>query len=75
MPKHAHKQYYNLSESADKLYNPIADQGYLKNGEEYWKYPGETKKDIPADETCTGGDVAHNNIPPFLAINFIIKYK
>jgi microcystin-dependent protein len=23
----------------------------------------------------TGGSVVHNNIPPFLAINFIIKYK
>ena len=75
MPKHAHKQYYNLSESRDTSYNPIADQGDLKNGKEYWKYPGEIKEDIPADQTCTGGDAAHNNIPPFLAINFIIKYK
>ena len=23
----------------------------------------------------TGGNQAHNNMPPFLAINFIIKYK
>ena len=76
MPKHAHKQYYNLSESTDTSYNPIADQGALKNGKEYWKYPGDnTSVGEPADETCTGGDVAHNNIPPFLAINFIIKYK
>ena len=38
-------------------------------------YNGGNDKNADITLNKTGGDKAHNNMPPFLAINFIIKYK
>ena len=69
MPKHAHKQIYTESSNGT---DPITVSGKLGSSTAWWTYPGQTNSN---ESAYTGGDVAHNNIPPFLAINFIIKYK
>jgi microcystin-dependent protein len=68
MPSHNHSLNRQLSpynttyETTDDSYN--ATHGYTTEPETYILKINET-----------GGSQPHNNIPPFLAINFIIKYK
>ena len=63
MPSHNHTLSRNMLSAAGTK----GDANFVYNG----------SNEIGADITLkdSGGDLAHNNMPPFLAINFIIKYK
>lgn len=62
MPSHNHTLSRNISKAGTQ-------------GEPNFVYDGADKQYVEITSNNTGDSKAHNNMPPFLAINFIIKYK
>lgn len=73
MPKHKHKMLFSNTNSDGPWVGGVR-AGSDSSGDRAWRtsYNNGSETDT---ETVTGGDKAHSNMPPYLAINFIIKYK
>ena len=63
MPKHKHNVL--CTQGVAQVYGQGASFNYLN----------KSNTTTVTDTSISGGDRPHSNIPPFLAINFIIKYK
>ena len=73
MPTHSHQITKMLtSKSSGSGWVGVNLNGGLSGGIEEFAFP-EGKGSYPETEV-TGGGQAHNNMPPFLTLNFIIKY-
>ena len=73
MPEHTHELY----DSHEQRYKPSI--GLLRDDEvtttDLGNNHASSDYGIDVSIDFTGGNAYHNNIPPYLAVNFIIKYK
>lgn len=76
MPTHKHDLYVDndsgTAQSGRYTINTAEETIYSKASD--WNGSSGTQGTIPNIMFTTGGGNAHNNVPPFLALNFIIKY-
>ena len=73
MPSHGHNQRYNTGQANGATGAYVAGLTYAASAARALRHENYTTQSA-APIASTGGDAAHNNMPPFLALNFIIKY-
>jgi len=64
---------HQLTEAEMPSHSHEATGGKNTGGSPAFQIGADSSVDFSANTNLTGGDQAHNNMPPFLALNYIIK--